>query len=971
MLDNKTTSIMRKELWSYFASPTALVFLGTYLLISLFTFFWVEKFFSRNIADLRPLFDWMPVLMIFLISTLTMRMWSDERRMGTLEFLLTLPVKTHQLVIGKFLACMGLVTIALLLTLGLAVSVGQLGEVDWGPVIGAYLASILLASAYTSIGLYISSRTESQIISLIMTMVICSCFYILGSDLLVNFFSNSGGEALKLFGTGSRFAAISRGVLDLRDIYFYLSLTAIFLTLNVYSLDKLKWSNEGNENKHMGTQAFLYLLIANFIAGNFWLNNVKSTRADMTANKTYSISPATMQVVERLSEPLLIRGYFSARTHPLLAPLVPTIRDLLTEYQIRSDGRIKAEFLDPRENEEIEAEANRKYNIEPVPFQISDRHSASMVNSYFNVVVQYGDQFEVLGFNNLIEVKHDGMGEIDVQLRNLEYDITRSILKVMKGFNQADNIFADIDKKLKFVAYISEDSLPEQLKPLAADVKKSVENYKNKSQDKLEVLYLDPSKNKALADNIASNFGFKPQALSIFSQDTFYFYLTIQDGEKVYPIGIPENLSVSSFNNDFDATLKRMVPGFLRTLGVYSPPAPMANPMMMQFGGAPRGGKQFRNLEQKLAETYNVTKVDMKSGVIGNDVDILLLLAPKDLNEKEVFAVDQFLMKGGTVVLASSPVGIEKSRNGFKSEEYNSGLSDWLSHHGITIPKKLVLDENNSGFPAVRNRVIAGGVTVREPFMAPYPFFIDIRSTGLNKENTITSGLGQLTLNWASPVVINSENNKNRKVTELAKSSNKSWVSNNTSIEINRSLYPKYGVEIPSKQEPSLVAAMVEGEFSSFFKDKKSPLIETQKETDNKEDTSKQEEGKKEEEKKAIVTSVIEKSPNISRIIVFASNEFLADDTIQISNMVGGTQYQKPLELVQNTLDWSTQDRTLLSIRSRSHFARTLVPLTDDNKRNWELINYALAILGLFLVYGIFRLKRQQINLQHQKMNLV
>merc|ERR1711998_490739 len=127
---------------------------------------------------------------------------------------------------------------------------------------------------------------------------------------------------------------------------------------------------------------------------------------------------------------------------------------------------IKAEFLDPRENEDIEAEANRKYNIEPVPFQISDRHSASMVNSYFNVVVQYGDQFEVLGFNNLIEVKHDGMGEIDVQLRNLEYDITRSILKVMKGFNQADNIFADIDKKLKFVAYISEDSLPEQLKPL-------------------------------------------------------------------------------------------------------------------------------------------------------------------------------------------------------------------------------------------------------------------------------------------------------------------------------------------------------------------------------------------------------------------------------------------------------------------------------------------------------------------------
>ena len=228
---SKTLSLARKELWSYFSSATALIFLGTYLLISLFTFFTLEKFFSRNIADIRPLFEWMPLLLIFLISTLTMKMWSDERRMGTVEFLLTLPIRTHELVLGKFIACMTLISLALFLTVGLAVTVGQLGNIDWGPVWGAYIASLLLAGAYTSIGLYISSKTDSQIISLITTALVCFILYVVGSDGFVGFFGNKSAEILKLFGSGSRFTSISRGVLDLRDIYYYLSIIAIYVLI--------------------------------------------------------------------------------------------------------------------------------------------------------------------------------------------------------------------------------------------------------------------------------------------------------------------------------------------------------------------------------------------------------------------------------------------------------------------------------------------------------------------------------------------------------------------------------------------------------------------------------------------------------------------------------------------------------------------------------------------------------------------
>ena len=152
-------SLTRKELNSYFSSPMALIFVGVFLAATLFTFFWVDEFFARGIADLRPMFRWMPTLMIFLAAALTMRQWSEEQQTGTLEILFTMPMKLYQLVLGKFLAALILVAVALALTLFLPISVASFGNPDPGPIVGGYLATLLLASAYIAIGLFISSRT--------------------------------------------------------------------------------------------------------------------------------------------------------------------------------------------------------------------------------------------------------------------------------------------------------------------------------------------------------------------------------------------------------------------------------------------------------------------------------------------------------------------------------------------------------------------------------------------------------------------------------------------------------------------------------------------------------------------------------------------------------------------------------------------------------------------------------------------
>ncbi len=541
--------VARKELWAFFSSPVAYIFLGAFLAVSLFVFFWVETFFARNIADVRPLFEWMPLLLIFLVAALTMRLWSEERRAGTLETLMTLPVSTLQLVLGKFLASLALVAVALLLTLPLPVTVSLLGPLDWGPVVGGYIAALLLAAAYISIGLFISARTDNAIVSLIGTALVCGVFYLIGSDALTHLLGHRGGELLQLLGTGSRFESITRGVIDLRDLYYYLSIVGVFLTLNVYTLEHLRWAADSKRPEvHRRWGLATALFAANFLAGNLWLQQIGWARADITEGHVYSISDATRHYLAQLREPLLIRGYFSAKTHPLLSPLVPQIRDLLKEYEVAGRGKVRVEFVDPQENPEIEREAGEKYGIRPVAFQSASKYQTSVVNSYFDILVQYGDQFEKLGFRDLIEVKRRGETDLDVRLRNPEYDITRAIKKVLYGYQAGGDLFQSLRKPVTFRGFISPDKrLPKPLPALRKDLDAVLAELKQQSGGKLTVDIRDPDAGDgSLAKEIAEKYGFQPLALSLLDPTTFYFYMLLESDGQTVPIPLPEPLDTDA-----------------------------------------------------------------------------------------------------------------------------------------------------------------------------------------------------------------------------------------------------------------------------------------------------------------------------------------------------------------------------------------------------------------------------------------
>jgi ABC-2 type transport system permease protein len=156
--------------------------------------------------------------------------------------LLTLPVKEHELVAGKFLASWSLLGVALGLTLALPLTVSFLGDLDWGPVAGGYLGALLLGAAYLSVGQFISATTENQILSFILALVICMALYGLGTEAFAGMFPDRVASLLRALGTGSRFESIARGVIDFRDLAYYASLTVFFLALSVTALRAKRWS---------------------------------------------------------------------------------------------------------------------------------------------------------------------------------------------------------------------------------------------------------------------------------------------------------------------------------------------------------------------------------------------------------------------------------------------------------------------------------------------------------------------------------------------------------------------------------------------------------------------------------------------------------------------------------------------------------------------------------------------------------
>jgi ABC-2 type transport system permease protein len=448
---------------------------------------------------------------------------------------------------------------------------------------------------------------------------------------------------------------------------------------------------------------------------------------------------------------------------------------------------------------------------------------------------------------------------------------------------------------------------------------------------------IDPYEdNSAGAKNLSKLYGLQPLSLNKgYAGDFYYFHLILEKDGMAIQIPLEDKTKLSLERN-FRAAVKRFGKGFIKTVGIIGP---KDDPKLAQIGLTV---PQFNQLSSFLGTDLNIRNEDITDGSVSGEIDTLLITAPNGMGPKEIFAIDQFLMKGGSIIAMSSPYTMTLGQ-GLGLAKLEGEFKDWLKHHGLTMDEKLVLDQQNKAFPLPIMRRV-GGNQVQEVRMIEYPYFADIRNDGFNQNNPITANLEQVTMAWSSPIRVDETINANRQVVELMKSSDKSWLSEDTEIMPTIDNDGVAPFAITGNFSSHLLGVATKGKFTSFFSGKQSPMISEEND----------------EKSVNISRDVIEISPNTSQIILFSSNDFLRDQTLTIANSAIGSEYRGSMDLIANTIDWALEDGGLLSIRSRGKFNRTLPSIDHNTQLFWEYLNYGLIIIALIFI-AIIRGYRKKI----------
>lgn len=403
-------AVFKREFKAYFDSPVAYVFLVAFLALIGFMTFAVAMFYERRQADLSPFFFWHPWVYLLLIPAATMGLWADERRNGTAELLLTLPVTLTQVLVGKFLAAWAFISIALALTFPVAMTAGYLGSPDWGAVATGYFGSFLLAGAACATGVFASAISKSSVIGFVISLALVFMLMIIGFDPVIGAVAGWGvpvwiTDSIASLSLLSHFESLRRGVVDLSDVGYYIGVM-------VFMIAAAKTVTDGRRGASKGATALVLVAII-AAAANVVLAKLP-LRVDLTAERLYTLSSGSRAVLGKLDTDVTIKYYVSksASDMPMmLKTYAQQVENLLKEYVRASNGSIVLEAYDPKPDSDAEEWAQR-YGVEP---QTVNPFGSPI---YFGVVAVCGDREETLG---VLSPKTES---------TLEYDLTRLVTRV-------------------------------------------------------------------------------------------------------------------------------------------------------------------------------------------------------------------------------------------------------------------------------------------------------------------------------------------------------------------------------------------------------------------------------------------------------------------------------------------------------------------------------------------------------------
>jgi len=461
-------AILKKEIQSFFSSPIGYLVIAIFLIIN-GLFLWLFKgefnILDYGFANLSPLFLLSPWVLLFLIPAVTMRSFSDEKKQGTLELLLTKPISHFQIVLGKYFGSLILIVLALVPTLLYVYTIQQLGSpignLDIGSTIGSYFGLLFLIAAYTAIGVFASTLSDNQIVAFIIAVFICFFFFI-GLDSIAEFTASTFLENL---GMNSHFKSMSRGVIDTRDILYFLSLTSFFIVLTKYNINTSKSTNkERVQLLILG----LGLLVINILTYSTY------KRFDLTQDQRYTLSQAAINVVKDVDSPIIVDVFLEGDFPSEFRRLQTETKQLLEEFSTYNKHLI-FNFINP-----LEDENNREQNIQQLaqrglqPYQITINESGKSTQELVFpwALASYNEQtIKIPLLKN--KIGSTDQERVNNSIQNLEYAFADGFSKlvhpkrrkvaVLRGNGQLENKnIADFVKTLRdyyFIAPFTLDSV--------------------------------------------------------------------------------------------------------------------------------------------------------------------------------------------------------------------------------------------------------------------------------------------------------------------------------------------------------------------------------------------------------------------------------------------------------------------------------------------------------------------------------
>jgi ABC-2 type transport system permease protein len=434
-------SILKKEITTYLSSLVAYITIGVFLLV-LGLFLWVfpeTSILAYGYAGLESLFSTAPYLFMFLVPAVTMRSLAEERREGTFELLLTRPLTNLQIVLGKYFAGLVIVLFALLPTLVYYFSVYTLGtpqgNIDTGAVTGSYIGLFLLGSSFTAIGLFASSVSKNQVIAFTIA-VFLSFFFYSGFDSLSTILSLQS-FGLQSLGINEHYQSISRGVLDTRDLMYFLVLDALFIWITLFVLHR-QYGRKFLNTVFLSTLGILFSLTALTI-----ISDKLFTRFDFTKEKRFTISPISRKVMDKLPQTVNVTVYLQGENFPGgMKRLQTSVKDMLTDLQAYSHSKLQYQFTDPvkglSEDQQKQAYADLEAKgIEAQNLSVKTDDGVSQKVIFPYALVTFGDKsipVKLLQSQSNMNLSPDEV--LNNSIQNLEYAFTSAIKKVTTGGKQ-------------------------------------------------------------------------------------------------------------------------------------------------------------------------------------------------------------------------------------------------------------------------------------------------------------------------------------------------------------------------------------------------------------------------------------------------------------------------------------------------------------------------------------------------------